>query len=189
MRSGRNNLTPLGFEPTHLALVELDCTPLGHSGKVSCCSRGSTGKCRRGAPASRCMWLPLFALLGCSYGKCFRGRRCRVERTGSRSTSEAKRRRARLVLGWGAAREDLRVLPAFWECAIWTLQWSRRFSWLKAMGANFSLIQWVAPSWLEKLAGLDPYLLIPQPSTWHPTRPCVLQTFTGTCGLVAVTPA
>ena len=37
----------------------------------------------------------------------------RVECTGSLPTSEVKRRRARLVLGWGAAREDLRVLPAF----------------------------------------------------------------------------
>ena len=37
----------------------------------------------------------------------------RVECTGSLPTSEVKRRRARLVLGWGTAREDLRVLPAF----------------------------------------------------------------------------
>ena len=29
------------------------------------------------------------------------------------SASEVKRRRARFVLGWGTAREDLRVLPAF----------------------------------------------------------------------------
>ena len=36
-----------------------------------------------------------------------------VECTGSLPTSEVKRRRARLVLGWGTAREDLRVLPAF----------------------------------------------------------------------------
>ena len=44
-----------------------------------------------------------------------RWRPYRVERTGSLPTSEVKRRRARLVLGWGgAAREDLRVLPAFW---------------------------------------------------------------------------
>ena len=37
----------------------------------------------------------------------------RVEYTGSLLTSEVKRRKARLVLGWGTAREDLRVLPAF----------------------------------------------------------------------------
>ena len=30
------NLTAVGFEPTQLALVELESTPLDHSGKVSC---------------------------------------------------------------------------------------------------------------------------------------------------------
>ena len=35
-----------------------------------------------------------------------------VECTGSLPTSEVKRHRARLVLGWGTAWEDLRVLPA-----------------------------------------------------------------------------
>ena len=39
----------------------------------------------------------------------------RVECTGSLPTSEVKRRRAQLVLGWGTAREHLRVLSAF-EC-------------------------------------------------------------------------
>ena len=43
---------------------------------------------------------------------CSRWRPYRVECTGSLPTSEVKRRRARLVLGWGTAREDLRVLPA-----------------------------------------------------------------------------
>ena len=42
-----------------------------------------------------------------------RWRPYRVECTGSLLTSEVKRRRARLVLGWGTAREDLRVLLAF----------------------------------------------------------------------------
>ena len=42
----------------------------------------------------------------------YRWRPYRVECTGSLPTSEVKRRRARLVLGWGTAREDLRVLPA-----------------------------------------------------------------------------
>ena len=28
-------MTPVGFEPTQLALVELEYTPLGHSGNVS----------------------------------------------------------------------------------------------------------------------------------------------------------
>ena len=44
---------------------------------------------------------------------CIRWRPYRVECTGSLLTSEVKRRRARLVLGWGTAWEDLRVLPAF----------------------------------------------------------------------------
>ena len=42
-----------------------------------------------------------------------RRRPYRVEYTGSLLTSEVKRRRARLVLGWGTAWEDLRVLSAF----------------------------------------------------------------------------
>ena len=37
----------------------------------------------------------------------------RVECTGSLLTSEVKRHRARLVLGWGTAWEHLRVLSAF----------------------------------------------------------------------------
>ena len=37
----------------------------------------------------------------------------RVECTGSLPNSEVKRHRARLVLGWGTAWEDLRVLSAF----------------------------------------------------------------------------
>ena len=41
-----------------------------------------------------------------------RWRPYRAECTGSLPTSEVKRRRPRLVLGWGTAREDLRVLPA-----------------------------------------------------------------------------
>ena len=32
-------LTAVGFEPTQLALVELESTPLDHSGKLSLCSR------------------------------------------------------------------------------------------------------------------------------------------------------
>ena len=41
-----------------------------------------------------------------------RRRPYRVECTGSLLTSEVKRHRARLVLGWGTAWEDLRVLSA-----------------------------------------------------------------------------
>ena len=44
----------------------------------------------------------------------------RVECTGSLATSEVKRRRARLVLGWGTAREDFRVLPAFLCSKFWS---------------------------------------------------------------------
>ena len=43
----------------------------------------------------------------------YRRRPYRVECTGSLPTSEVKRRRVRLVLGWGTAREELRVLSAF----------------------------------------------------------------------------
>lgn len=32
---GWSNMTPVGFEPTQFALVELESTPLDHSGKVS----------------------------------------------------------------------------------------------------------------------------------------------------------
>ena len=35
MRHTLNNLTAVGFEPTQLALVELESTPLDHSGKLS----------------------------------------------------------------------------------------------------------------------------------------------------------
>jgi hypothetical protein len=47
--------------------------------------------------------------------RCMRLRRrpYRVECTGSLPTSEVKRRRARLVLGWGTAWEHPRVLSAF----------------------------------------------------------------------------
>ena len=34
-RRAQGKMTPVGFEPTQLALVELESTPLDHSGKVS----------------------------------------------------------------------------------------------------------------------------------------------------------
>jgi hypothetical protein len=43
-----------------------------------------------------------------------RRRPYRVERTGSLLTSEVKRPRAQLALGWGTAREDIRVLSAIY---------------------------------------------------------------------------
>ncbi len=44
------NMTAVGFEPTQLALVELESTPLDHSGKLSLalCSVGSSRSCKRG---------------------------------------------------------------------------------------------------------------------------------------------
>ena len=56
--------------------------------------------------------------------RCYKMHSCRwrpyqVECTGSLSTSEVKRLRARLVLGWGTAWEDLRVLAAFLPIANW----------------------------------------------------------------------
>ncbi len=59
------------------------------------------------------MGLPTWSFLVTFSTQCIRGRPYRVECTGSLPTSEVKRRRARLVLGWGTAREDLRVLSAF----------------------------------------------------------------------------
>ena len=40
-------MTPVGFEPTQLALVELESTPLDHSGKVSW-KQGSHGQIAEG---------------------------------------------------------------------------------------------------------------------------------------------
>ncbi len=45
-RRRQNGMTPVGFEPTQLALVELESTPLDHSGKVSC-------RCRERSPLRR----------------------------------------------------------------------------------------------------------------------------------------
>jgi hypothetical protein len=44
------NMTAVGFEPTQLALVELESTPLDHSGKLSLapCNFVSSRSCRRG---------------------------------------------------------------------------------------------------------------------------------------------
>ena len=89
---------PNGFELTfHVAgLVVLNVSPVW----VSC------GWSVRPLPALCCVVL--------------RWRPYRVECTGSLPTSEVKRRKARLVLGWGTAWEDLRVLSAFAEFAVHT---------------------------------------------------------------------
>jgi hypothetical protein len=85
-----------------------------------------TLKFRDGRSCERICWSSMWHRLGvCGVGRCVpvgahcvvhRWRPYRVECTGSLPTSEVKRRRARLVLGWGTAREDLRVLPAFRLC-------------------------------------------------------------------------
>ena len=49
----------------------------------------------------------------------YRWRPYHVECTGSLLTSEVKQRRARSVLGWGTAWEDLRVLSAFLPSFVW----------------------------------------------------------------------
>ena len=63
-----------------------------------------------------------------------RWRPYRVECTGSLPNSEVKRRRARLVLGWGTAREDLRVPPAFFSFPL-----GRARAW-------FSSVTWIGHS-------------------------------------------
>ena len=61
----------------------------------------------------------------------FRRRPYRVECTGSLSTSEVKQHRARLVLGWGTAWEDLRVLSAFPQILVFTrLKVERAHGWM-----------------------------------------------------------
>jgi hypothetical protein len=62
-------------------------------------------------------------------GWCFRQRPYFVEYTRSHPNSEVKRRKARSVLGWGTAREALRVLLAFSFC-FWLVRLVRR--WLAA---------------------------------------------------------
>ena len=66
-------------------------------------------------PKGRRIWTPFS-----------RWRPYRVEYTGSLPTSEVKRRRARLVLGWGTAWEHLRVLSAFpfFPKNVWVLNFS-----------------------------------------------------------------
>ena len=76
------------------ACVGACCGPAGRSGlRPRACAKTHT---RESRSSQHSRWRPY-----------------RVECTGSLPTSEVKRRRARLVLGWGTAREDLRVLPAF----------------------------------------------------------------------------
>ena len=52
-------MTPVGFEPTQLALVELESTPLDHSGKVSMFKAFNRSTIGEVANCSPCCW-PLF---------------------------------------------------------------------------------------------------------------------------------
>ena len=67
---------------------------------------------RRAAGAERRQHMP------CNKFCFVRRRPYRIECTGSLSTSEVKQCRARSVLGWGTAWEDLRVLSAFLHCPV-----------------------------------------------------------------------
>jgi hypothetical protein len=60
----------------------------------------------------------VFVRAGSIAGWRSRRRPYRVECTGSLLTSEIKRHRARLVLGWGTAWEHPRVLSAFCVCLV-----------------------------------------------------------------------
>ncbi len=79
------------------------------------CARNlrQTRTAKRCDPTSDCLRAPNLSQQPSAPLAHDRWRPYRVECTGSLPTSEVKRRRARLVLGWGTAREDLRVLPAF----------------------------------------------------------------------------
>ena len=96
-------MVPRGLEPRTLRLLAVRSNQLSYE----------TGGCPvEGCGILHCAALRRLQLVGQHWHAC-RWRPYRVEHTGSLPTSEVKRRRARLVLGWGTAREDLRVLPAF----------------------------------------------------------------------------
>ena len=59
------------------------------------------------------IWRNLGSQTGPNPTTCWRPYRC--EYTGSLQNSEVNHCRARIVLGWGTAREVLRVLLAFWK--------------------------------------------------------------------------
>ena len=87
----------------------LFCARVGHHRRLASLRRR---RCSPGFARSRA--ISLACVLACvGVGPDRRRRPYRVECTGSLSTSEVKQRRARLVLGWGTAWEDLRVLSAF----------------------------------------------------------------------------
>ena len=84
-----------------------------------CCSRPQLGVWRTVCPRATRGKRPRYLPIGYQNYEIVCRRPYRVECTGSLSTSEVKQHRARLVLGWGAAWEDLRVLSAFLPRTIW----------------------------------------------------------------------
>jgi hypothetical protein len=114
-------------------------------------------KFRDGRSRDRICWPSMCHRLGvCGVGRydpvgaqcvVHRWRPYRVECTGSLPTSEVKRRRARLVLGWGTAREDLRVLPAFRSCVrglLWLFCPSRCWYNFPHFDSRSAVAQWLA---------------------------------------------
>ena len=86
-----------------------------------------------------------------------RQRPYRVECTGSLPNSEVKRRRARLVLGWGTAREDLRVLLAFWNCKNSDVQRNgNRFRLQRHRHAQDFMNSTSASAWKLLAVGIEP---------------------------------
>lgn len=57
-------MTPVGFEPTHLAIVELESTPLDHSGKVSCSEKARNASAIATAPCTQIDMHAAIAQLG-----------------------------------------------------------------------------------------------------------------------------
>ena len=82
-----------------------------------CCSRPQLGVWRTVCPRATRGKRPRYLPIGYQNYEIVCRRPYRVECTGSLSTSEVKQHRARLVLGWGTAWEDLRVLSAFYPLA------------------------------------------------------------------------
>ena len=104
------------------------------------------------------------AMVSSGYRTLFRRRPYRVECTGSLSTSEVKQHRARLVLGWGTAWEDLRVLSALsW---IWSCPRGRRQGHIAVPGSR----QWPR----ARLAALARHGLGPAPGPAHTPPSSVL---------------
>ncbi len=72
-------MTAVEFEPTQLALVELESTPLDHSGKLSCCKSWPLGSDQllitkldlTPAGPGHQDWVTGLGILGCEYMAAF----------------------------------------------------------------------------------------------------------------------